>query len=281
MALTEREQKVLQEIKEWELKLYQYEPTDFEMTYHKWLERSLELIPEQVRKDFFAKLDNWLFHLHAGIQGTQLQLEARQRILTSARTFADDIEDLSDLKNLSIDQLTYLANHQIAKHKLYSFAQGGLTGAGGLLLLGSDIPTMTIINLRVVQLIAMTYGYEVNTPYEMMTSLKVFHAATIPNSMQHRGWEGLIDELNGKNNHFFFYEGSEVLTDESWIDLPLKQIIKAMFIMMFRRRLVQGVPLVGMAIGAGMNYQLTRKVTEYANKYYQLRYLKEKEELTL
>ena len=281
MALTEREQKVLQEIKEWEQKLYQYEPTDFEMTYHKWLERSLELIPEQVRKDFFAKLDNWLFHLHAGIQGTQLQLEARQRILTSARTFADDIEDLSDLKNLSIDQLTYLANHQIAKHKLYSFAQGGLTGAGGLLLLGSDIPTMTIINLRVVQLIAMTYGYEVNTPYEMMTSLKVFHAATIPNSMQHRGWEGLIDELNGKNNHFFFYEGSEVLTDESWIDLPLKQIIKAMFIMMFRRRLVQGVPLVGMAIGAGMNYQLTRKVTEYANKYYQLRYLKEKEELTL
>jgi hypothetical protein len=32
-----------------------------------------------------------------------------------------------------------------------------------------------------------------------------------------------------------------------------------------------------MAIGAGANYQLTRKVTELANKYYQLRYLREKE----
>jgi hypothetical protein len=33
-----------------------------------------------------------------------------------------------------------------------------------------------------------------------------------------------------------------------------------------------------MAIGATSNYQLTRKVTEFAHNYYQLRYLQEKEE---
>ena len=31
-----------------------------------------------------------------------------------------------------------------------------------------------------------------------------------------------------------------------------------------------------MAIGAGTNYQLTRKVTEFAHNYYQLRYLNQK-----
>ncbi len=51
-----------------------------------------------------------------------------------------------------------------------------------------------------------------------------------------------------------------------------------MVIALFRKKLIQGIPLVSMAIGAGANYQLTRKVTEVAHKYYQLRYLKEKEE---
>ncbi len=281
MSLTAREKQVIEEIKTWEQKLYQYEPTDFEATYNKWLERAFELIPEEVRSEFFLKLDNMLFHLHAAIQGTQLQMDARQRIITSARTFYKDIEDVSDLKNLSIDQLIYLADHQIAKHRLYSVAQGGLTGTGGVLLLGSDLPAMTIINLRVVQLIAMTYGYEVNTPHEMMTSLKVFHAATLPNSIQHKAWKSLIDELDGTDEHFFFYEGSEELTDVTWMAHPLKQLMKAMLIIVFRRKIVQGVPLIGMAIGAGMNYQLTRKVTEFAHKYYQLRYLKEKEGLSL
>ena len=83
---------------------------------------------------------------------------------------------------------------QIARHRLYSFAQGGLAGTGGTLLLGTDIPAMAVINLRVVQLIAMTYGFEVNTPYEMMSSLRVFHTATLPARLQKEGWSILMNE---------------------------------------------------------------------------------------
>ena len=46
---------------------------------------------------------------------------------------------------------------------------------------------MAVINLRVVQLIAMTYGVEVNTPFEMMTALKVFNASTYPHRLQSAG----------------------------------------------------------------------------------------------
>ena len=97
------------------------------------------------------------------------------------------LEKIEDLKKLDIDQLQYIAEQQIARHRLYSFAQGGLAGTGGTLLLGTDIPAMAVINLRVVQLIAMTYGFEVNTPYEMMSSLKVFHTATLPPAFTKRG----------------------------------------------------------------------------------------------
>src|SRR5690606_8651228 len=107
---------------------------------------SLSLIPENVRTEFFSKLDNWLFHLHAILQGTQIQVDARERLIRSARVFNQDIEEISDLKELTIDQLIYLTENQIAKHRLYSFAQGGLSGTGGLLLLGTDIPGITVLN---------------------------------------------------------------------------------------------------------------------------------------
>ena len=276
MGLTEREIQILTEIEKWSDQM-QHEQTDFEMTYDKWLENSLSLIPENVRTEFFSKLDNWLFHLHAILQGTQIQVDARERLIRSARVFNQDIEEISDLKELTIDQLIYLTENQIAKHRLYSFAQGGLSGTGGLLLLGTDIPGITVLNLRIVQLIAMTYGYEVNTPYEMMTSLKVFHAATLPKRMRFQGWEELTQGTDGSNQNQYFYNGSEDLTDETWLEHPLKHIVKAVAISILRKRMIQGIPLVSMAIGAGMNYQLTRQVSDYAHNYYRLRFLKEKE----
>ena len=139
-------------------------------------------------------------------------------------------------------------------------------------MLGADIPAMAVINLRAVQLIAMTYGIEVNTPYEMMSSLKVFHAATLPSRMQGRAWEEMISDLY-KEQDYYFYEGREEITDVTWMEQPIKQLIKGMAIYMFRNRSIQGIPIISIAIGAGTNYQLTRKVTDFAHKYYQYRYL--------
>lgn len=277
MPLSERESKVLNEIRDWEKNLVSYEANDFQLTYEKYLDRSFALLPEKIQKQFFSLIDSWLFHLHGIIQGSQLQMDAKERILTAGRIFKKDIEKIDDLKHLGIDQLQYIAQQQIARHRFYSFAQGGLAGTGSTLLLGSDIPAMAVINLRVVQLIAMTYGFEVNSPFEMMTSLKVFHTATLPPRIKKEGWASLKIEMDGEGDHYF-YEGKEEITDITWLEQPIQQILKAMVIILFRKRVIQGIPLVSMAIGAGANYQLTRKVTELANKYYQLRYFKEKED---
>lgn len=277
MRLSERESKVLNEIRVWEKNLLSYEANDFQLTYEKYLERSFSLLPDKIQKQFFSLIDSWLFHLHGIIQGSQLQMDAKERILTSGRIFKKDLEKIDDLKQLDIDQLQYIAQQQIARHRFYSFAQGGLAGTGGTLLLGSDIPAMAVINIRVVQLIAMTYGFEVNSPFEIMTSLKVFHIATLPPRIQKEGWVTLIDEMDGDGDHYF-YEGKEEITDITWLEQPIQQILKAMVITLFRKKAIQGIPIVSMAIGAGANYQLTRKVTDLANKYYQLRYLKEKRE---
>ncbi len=194
MPLSDRERNVLNQIRDWENNLLNYEANDFQLTYEKYLEHAFSLLPEAVQNQFFSMIDSWLFHLHGFIQGSQLQMDAKERILSSGRVFRKDLYQIEDLKKLDIDQLQYIAEQQIARHRFYSFAQGGLAGTGGTLLLGTDIPAMAVINLRVVQLIAMTYGFEVNTPYEMMTSLKVFHTATLPARLQKEGWVLLMEE---------------------------------------------------------------------------------------
>ncbi|KOR86318.1 ABC transporter substrate-binding protein [Bacillus sp. Soil745] len=275
MEFTNREMKVWNEISEWQEKLYQYEPTDLAALYDKWLEQGFALLPENVQQQFFEKLDTWLFHLHAMVQSSQVQIDARERILASARVFNEEIETLSDLNHLSIDQVNYIANQHIAKHRLYSFAQGGMSGSGGLLLLGSDIPAMTVINVRIVQLIAMSYGVEVNTPFEMMLALKVFNAGAMPKRLQGIAWEELIREVQTAEDDYF-YLGIEELTNPTWMEQPLKQLLKALSIAVFRKKLVRGIPFISMAIGAGSNYQMTRNVSEFAQKFYQYRYLLEK-----
>lgn len=276
MPLNERETKVLHNIAEWSNQLYRYQPNDFELTFDKYLDQSFSLLPEGVQTKFFSLLDSWLFHLHALIQGSQLQMDAKERILTAGRIFETDITKIEDLRELNIEQLQYIAEQQIARHRFYSMVQGGLTGTGGSLVLGSDIPAMAVINLRVVQLIAMTYGYEVNTPFEMMTSLKVFHAATLPSRLQGRAWEDLLNDLN-EHQTYYFYEGNEEITDIIWMEQPIKQILKAIVISLFKKKTMNGIPLVGIGIGASTNYLFTRKVTDFTHKYYQMRYLREKE----
>ncbi|WP_066372613.1 EcsC family protein [Neobacillus fumarioli] len=276
MALTERDRKVLAEIHEWEQNLLQYEPNDFQLTYEKYLERSFSALPIKIQRQFFSLLDTWLFHLHSMIQGSELQLDVKKRILAQGRIFDKGLNNIEDLRKLEIEKLEYIADQQIARHRLYSFIQGGLSGTGGALALGTDIPAMAMINLRAVQLISFAYGFEVNTPYEIIQSLKVFHTATLPLRLQKEGWLSLTEDLKVGENPYF-YEGNDEMTDVTWIEQPARQLLKAFVISIFRKKLIQGIPIISMTIGAGVNYHLTRRVTEMAQKYYQLRYLKEKE----
>ncbi|MEC1637716.1 EcsC family protein [Schinkia azotoformans] len=276
MEWSDSERRVYKQIVDWEQGLFEYIPTDIERALDKWIEFGFEKLDPEIKEQFFKNLDNMLFHLHAFIQGSDSQMIAKERLIKTARVLDEDIDQVTDLKKLTIDQLVYLADQQIAKYRIYSFAQGGLAGTGGALL-GVDVPAVIILNLRAVQTLANVYGYDVNIPYEMMTSLRVFHAATLPKRMRAAGWSKLINEVQQFDDQFYYlYEKDEELTNETWLEQPLIQILKSMVIILFRKKVIQGLPLVSMAFGAGMNYKLSRQVTEFANHFYQMRYLNEK-----
>ncbi len=168
-----------------------------------------------------------------------------------------------------------MADQQIARNRLLSLSQGGLAGTGGLLLLGTDFPAMVALGIRSVQSIAMHYGYDIQRPAEMMRSLKVYHAATMPKRFQQEKWDELIAEIREEEDPIF-YAGKDVIADISWMSHPIQQAVKMMAILLLRKKLTQGLPIFGMALGAVMNYQQSRKITEIAHKFYQKRYLFEK-----
>ncbi|WP_203361484.1 EcsC family protein [Bacillus sp. REN10] len=275
MALTEREEGIWEEIMDWEQSLVEYEGNDFQYTYAKWLQAAFEAIPDETLATFFGQLDNALFQVHSLLQGSQFQNEARERILTSARVFNEEIKTISDMKKLTLDQLAYLNRQQASRHRLYSLIQGGMTGTGGAVPVSTDFLGMILINLRAVQLTAMSYGYDPQTPFEMMASLKVFHAATLPDRLKAAGWQELLLEFEAQEQSFF-YEETGRLTDLTWIEGPIKQLFKLLAINAFKHKKVSNWPLLSVAIGAGVNYRLTKTVTTYAEKYYQYRLLQEK-----
>ncbi|WP_137788655.1 EcsC family protein [Bacillus sp. E(2018)] len=275
MVLTAREEQIWQEIMAWEEDFFTYEPTDFGRTYEKWATRQMDLLPEEVQETVGEYVDSALFHIHALIQNSQFQLDTKQRLLSEARVFRDDIYEIEDLKKCSIDQLSYMADQQIARNRLLSFSQGGLAGTGGLLFLGTDLPAMVALGIRSVQSIAMHYGYDIQRPAEMMRSLKVYHAATMPKRFQQEKWDELMVEIREEEDPIF-YAGKDVIADVSWMSHPIQQAVKMMAILLLRKKLTQGLPIFGMALGAFMNYQQSRKITEIAHKFYQKRYLFEK-----
>lgn len=275
MDSIEREKAILKELELWENELQNDSRTDFQRTYSRWLNRKLEDIPVRLKQVFYEKVDTSLFNLHSVIQNSFIQQDAKKQIILSARALNENIKEISDLHLLSVDQLHYLADLQTSKHRLYSFLQGGVTGTGGILLIGADIPLQTILNLRSIQMISMCYGFEINNPYEMMTSLKVYHAALMPKHLQYNQWEGLKEEIHSDNQMNYFYEGNEDLADVKSLEYILKQIAKLSALSLFKRKLVAGIPVVSMVIGAASNYHSTRQITEFANKFYQYRLITE------
>ncbi|WNB93146.1 EcsC family protein [Bacillus sp. NEB1478] len=275
MHFTDREEQIWQDIQNWEQDFFTYEPTDFGRTYEKWATGQMDLLSENMQGKIGEYVDTVLFHIHALIQNSQFQLDMKQRLLSEARVFRDDIFEIIDLKKCTIDQLSYMADQQIARNRLLSLTQGGLAGTGGILFLGTDFPAMIALGIRSVQSIAMHYGYDIQRPSEMMRSLKVYHAATMPKRYQLEKWDELMEEIREEEDPIF-YAGNDVVADISWMSHPIQQIVKMMAILLLRKKLTQGLPIFGMAVGAVMNYQQSRKITEIAHKFYQKRYLLEK-----
>lgn len=274
--LTDSEKRCLVEIEEWERSHLASSVTDFQEAYEALMNTSFSKLGERRQAQLLLWSDQILFYLHSLIQNSRYSEEARTRLIEQGQIFDEEIDSIERMKRLSIVQLNYIAKQQLAKQRLLSLAQGGLAGFGGIVLLGLDLPAMFVLNLQAIQLTALTYGFEIKHPSEMMFALKLFHLALLPKNLQKVAWDELWDEVVKHDRESLFYEGKEEVTSILSFHQPLKQVGKAVMIMLLRKKLIQGIPVVGIVVGATINYRFSYELTEIAHKFYQKRYLYEK-----
>ncbi|MFA9558741.1 EcsC family protein [Evansella sp. AB-rgal1] len=276
MSWSEREQQVWSEIARWEEQQFSNIGTDFSRTYQKLVKSGFHEFGGNWSHKMLTKLDDMLFHLQAIVQQGRFDEQARDHLLTQARIFRSDIYSIQDMKKLSIDQLRFIAKKQLARQRLTALAQGGITGIGGLAFFLSDLPFMLAINLRTTQLVALTYGYDMRKPYEMMLVLKVFHAISLPRSLQGEAWNYLYQEISNIEDDVLFYDGEEDITTQAWMQRPLNNILKLFFLSFARKKLIQGIPVFSIAVGAASNYNFAKEIATSSHYFYQKRWLLEK-----
>ncbi|GAA0456151.1 EcsC family protein [Alkalibacillus silvisoli] len=264
------EKRVLTEIMRFEQEVASYVSNDFEKVYEIWVQDQFNKLPKRVQSKFFDSVDQWLLYTYTFLQGTNAQNESYNRILQVGRTYDEHVEKIEDLRHLSIEKLNYLTDQQVARNRVYAFVQGGVSGAGGWLLLGVDLPLMIGLNLRTVQLIGTCYGYNMHNPIEMLIALKVLHAGALPKRLQYEAWQNLKHDIDKYDS---LMSQEKQLTNKTWIEQPLKNIFKTLAIIMFRKKLFQGVPLISVGIGATVNYKTAKDISDFAKRFYQYRFI--------
>ncbi|MFT4017038.1 MAG: EcsC family protein [Agriterribacter sp.] len=163
-------------------------------------------------------------------------------------------------KNISLQVRDALAKEKIDFYKKTAAAEGGITGAGGILLGLADFPLLLGIKMKLLFELASVYGIDIKNYKERVYILYIFQLAF--SSPQHRrkiflqmnNWEQFQKNLPEDIHEFDWRTFQQEYRD--YIDLA---------------KMAQLVPVIGAPVGAIVNYRLINKLGKTAMNAYRLR----------
>jgi hypothetical protein len=166
----------------------------------------------------------------------------------------------SPLLNASLSVREEAVLKKIDMYRKTAAVEGGITGAGGILLGLADFPILIGIKLKLLFDIAALYGFDVNDYKERVYLLHIFELAF--SSHAHRkniylkmvDWEEKRKHLPEDIHQFDWRNFQQEYRD--YIDLA---------------KMAQLVPLIGAPVGIIVNYRLLKKLGTTAMNAYRMR----------
>ena len=164
----------------------------------------------------------------------------------------------------SLQQTEEAAQRITNSYKHTAAAEGGVTGAGGILLGLADFPILLGMKLKLLFDLAAVYGYSVKDYKERVYLLHIFEMAF--SSHQHRrqvfekieNWKEQKEKLPEDINDFDWRNFQQEYRD--YIDLA---------------KMAQLIPGIGAVVGFVVNYKLIKKLGETAMNAYRMRLLED------
>lgn len=204
-----------------------------------------------------TKVNSWIPEkVHSAITATIKQM-IRGVLFGAKHTTAET------LLNASLRDREDAIRKKIEKYRNTAAVEGGITGAGGILLGLADFPILIGIKLKLLFDIAALYGFNVRDYKERVYILHIFELAF--SSDAHRksvylkmtDWETKCNSLPEDINQFEWRNFQQEYRD--YIDLA---------------KMAQLVPIIGAPVGVFVNSHLIKKLGLTAMNAYRMRLIK-------
>jgi EcsC protein family len=224
----------------------------------KWQQQMLSKpsLFNRLSKGMQTKVNTWIPEkIHAAITATIRQL-------IKGVLFGAKLSTAKPLANASLQERELAVEKKIETYKKTAAVEGGIAGAGGILLGLADFPVLIGIKMKLLFDIAGLYGYDVNDYKERVYLLHIFELAF--SSHAHRktvylemtDWEIKKLQLPDDINEFDWRSFQQEYRD--YLDLA---------------KMAQLIPLIGAPVGLIVNYRLLKKLGTTAMNAYRMRIL--------
>lgn len=210
-----------------------------------------------VSKKIQTRINSWIPEkVHAALTATIKQM-TRVVIFGAVHTTSKPQTDKPlELRETAIRE-------RIKNYRNTAAIEGGITGAGGLLLGFADFPLLLGIKLKLLFDIAAMYGFNIKDYKERLYILHIFELAF--SSPQHRkqvylkmaDWDNRSQALPDDPEKFDWRKFQQEYRD--YLDLA---------------KLAQLIPVIGAPVGIVVNYRLVKKLGNTAMNAYRMRLLK-------
>ena len=236
-------------INEYEQQVY------FELTkwQHKMLRKPSYL--NKLAKRVQTKLNTYIPEkIHKAIT---LAIKQMSRLVLLGAEYITDKQPV----NGSLELKEAVIKERINFYKKTAAAEGGITGAGGILLGIADFPLLLGIKMKLLFDIAAMYGFDVKDYKERLYILFIFQLAfssqeTVQSIYKKlEEWPEQSKNLPEDINQFDWRSFQQEYRD--YIDLA---------------KMAQLVPVIGAPVGAVVNYRLIKKLGFTAMNAYRMRY---------
>lgn len=178
--------------------------------------------------------------------------------------FGSGLTTAKSIKDKSLEVREAIVEEKINFYRKTAAAEGGITGAGGILLGLADFPILLGLKLKMLFDIAAVYGYDVNDYKERVYMLYIFQLAF--SSHEHRkniylkmiNWEEQKKHFPDDINQFDWRTLQQEYRD--YIDLA---------------KMAQLIPVIGAPVGFIVNYRLIKKLGITSMNAYRMRWMEQ------
>ena len=239
MLLPAYEATVAREVKAWQQQMLR-SPSLVNQLARRMQYKLNSLIPEKVHQAITSTIKQMIRAVLFGAERTTRQPDA----------------------HYSLELQVVVILERLAFYRNTAAAEGGITGAGGILLGLADFPLLLGLKLKMLYDIAALYGHSVSDYKERIYLLYIFQLAF--SSQQQRtqiyrrmvNWETQKQSLPDDIHQFDWRTFQQEYRD--YIDLA---------------KLAQLIPVIGAPVGAVVNYRLLNKLGRTAMNAYRMRWL--------